>query len=75
MDDSIARNRAHWNADAERWVEAGRRRWATDEPFWGIWNLPESEIGLLPDVAGADVWRPGSFASVATWSSSATPTC
>jgi SAM-dependent methyltransferase len=55
VDDSIARNRAHWAADAERWAEPGRRDWERDEPCWGIWGLPESELGLLPDVAGADV--------------------
>ena len=68
MDDSIARNRAHWTANAERWVEAGRRNWASDEPSWGIWSLPESELGLLPDVAGADVVELGcGTAYVSAW--------
>ncbi len=68
MHDSIARNRAHWNADAERWVEAGRRRYARDEPCWGVWSLPESQLGLLPDVTDADVVELGcGTAYVSAW--------
>ncbi|MDQ3640096.1 MAG: class I SAM-dependent methyltransferase [Actinomycetota bacterium] len=68
MDDSIARNRAHWEADAQRWVEAGRRNWARDEPCWGIWGIPESQAGLLPDVGGADVVEVGcGTAYVSAW--------
>jgi len=68
MDDSIARNRALWEADAGRWVEPGRRRWARDEPCWGIWNIPESELRLVDDVAGADVVELGcGTAYVSAW--------
>ena len=68
MDDSIARNRAQWEAAAERWIEAGRRNWARDEPCWGLWGIPEAELGLLPDVAGADVVELGcGTAYVAAW--------
>jgi SAM-dependent methyltransferase len=52
--DHVAVNRAGWDADAPNWVERGRRSWASEEPFWGIWGNPESEVGLLPDVAGLD---------------------
>jgi SAM-dependent methyltransferase len=52
--DHVDINRAQWNADAPNWVERGRRSWAADEPFWGIWGNLESEVGLLPDVAGLD---------------------
>ncbi|MGI8810642.1 MAG: class I SAM-dependent methyltransferase [Acidimicrobiales bacterium] len=68
MDDSISRNRAHWEADAGRWVAAGRRRWARDEPCWGIWGIPEARLNLLPDVAGADVVELGcGTAYVSAW--------
>lgn len=68
MEDSIARNRAHWEADAGRWVEAGRRSWARDEPCWGIWGIPESQAGLLPDVAGTQVVELGcGTAYVSAW--------
>jgi len=47
-------NRASWDEDAPNWVARGRRSWASDEPFWGIWSNPESEVQLLPDVSGLD---------------------
>lgn len=55
MRDSIARNRATWNAMAHHWVGPGERSWATDEVTWGVFSLPEDEVGVLPDVAGRDV--------------------
>jgi SAM-dependent methyltransferase len=54
LSDHAARNREVWNADAENWVESGRRSWANPTPWWGMWEIPEEELGLLPDVAGLD---------------------
>jgi SAM-dependent methyltransferase len=42
-------NRRHWNEHASDWVEAGERHWAEAEPTWGIWGVPESELGMFPD--------------------------
>ncbi len=68
MDDAIERNRGHWDANAFRWVEPGRRRWARADPVWGIWNIPESELRLLDDVAGADAVELGcGTAYVSAW--------
>ena len=68
MDDSIGRNRAHWDADAPHWAEAGRRSWARAEPAWGIWSVPESELRLLDGVEGADVVELGcGTAYVSAW--------
>jgi SAM-dependent methyltransferase len=47
-------NRASWDEDAPNWVERGRQSWASEEPFWGIWRNPESEVQLLPDVSSLD---------------------
>ena len=55
MDDHVTRNRAIWDAQADQWVESGRRGWSRDAPSWGMWNIPEHELRLLPDVAGRDV--------------------
>src|SRR5436305_14070707 len=52
--DHVAVNRASWDEDAPNWVERGRRSWASEEPFWGIWGNPESELKVLPDVSGLD---------------------
>ena len=53
--DHVVVNRASWDEDAPNWVEAGRRNWALDEPTWGMWNIAESELRLLPGVSGLDV--------------------
>jgi SAM-dependent methyltransferase len=53
--DHVLANRASWDADADNWVERGRVLWASEEPRWGIWQVPESELRLLPDVRGLDV--------------------
>jgi ubiquinone/menaquinone biosynthesis C-methylase UbiE len=55
MSESIAGNRQHWNDMADHWVAPGRRSWSTDEVTWGVFGVPESEVGALPDVAGRDV--------------------
>jgi SAM-dependent methyltransferase len=53
--DHVQWNRAIWDGDAENWVERGRRSWAQTEPAWGTWHVPDSELRVLPDVAGRDV--------------------
>ena len=47
-------NRELWSGLAAQYVESARRDWASPEPSWGIWGIPEAEIGALPDVAGLD---------------------
>ena len=57
-DAHVTANRLSWNADAGNWVEAGRRAYAPERrrnPNWGCWGIPETEVGMLADVAGADV--------------------
>ena len=53
--DHVRRNRDAWNAYAPDYVDAGERNWAADEPSWGIWSVPESEVGMFPaELAGVD---------------------
>ena len=54
-DDHVAANRRSWDADADAWVDRGRRDWARDEIAWGVWHVPESDLLLLPDLDGLDV--------------------
>jgi SAM-dependent methyltransferase len=55
LPDYVQRNRASWDAVAQQYVEAGRRNWAADEPSWGIWGVPESQVRMLPaDLDGLD---------------------
>ena len=48
LPEHVARNRVHWNERAAEYVADGRRNWEADEPTWGIFGVPESEVGLLP---------------------------
>src|ERR687890_1153677 len=53
--DHVAQNRVAWDRMAADYVESGRRNWASDEVTWGIFDVPESRIGMLPpDLAGMD---------------------
>lgn len=52
----LAPNVASWQARHESELALARRAWAADEPSWGIYGNPESEVGLLPaSVEGLDV--------------------
>ena len=33
----------------------GASAWASPTPWWGIWEIPEEELRILPDVTGLDV--------------------
>ncbi|MCZ6894977.1 MAG: methyltransferase domain-containing protein [Gammaproteobacteria bacterium] len=33
---------------ASDWVSAGERSWKQEDPTWGIWAIPESQLKLLP---------------------------
>src|SRR4051812_44202204 len=45
----VERNRASWDKVASQYEATGRRNWATNEPSWGIFGVPESQVGMLPD--------------------------
>jgi SAM-dependent methyltransferase len=66
--DHLAQNRAVWSSWAADYVAPGRRDWERSEPAWGIWGVPESTLGVLPDVAGLDVVELGcGTAYVSAW--------
>jgi SAM-dependent methyltransferase len=48
LPEHVRRNRAQWEAWARDYEEPGRRNWASDEPSWGIFGVPESEVEILP---------------------------
>lgn len=55
LPEHVARNRAYWNDYAKEWVQSGHDDWAAEEPRWGIFRVPESQVGLLPaGLEGAD---------------------
>ena len=54
LPDHVRRNRAAWDEWAAEYVDRGRQSWESEEPSWGIWGIPESELHVLPDVSGLD---------------------
>jgi SAM-dependent methyltransferase len=55
LPEHVRRNRALWDRWADNYVAAGERGWASDAPKWGIWGVPESQVGMFPlDLAGKD---------------------
>jgi SAM-dependent methyltransferase len=66
--DHVARNREYWDAQAASYVGSGQRAWAQAEPTWGIWEVPEAELNVFPDVAGLDVIELGcGTAYISAW--------
>lgn len=66
MDDDARRNRAVWAGWAADFRADARRSWDAPEPHWGIWHVPERELGVLGDVAGKAVLELG--CGTAYWS-------
>jgi SAM-dependent methyltransferase len=67
--DYVEKNRVAWDRWALHYTATGRKAWTEKELRWGIWGVPESELGLLKSVsAGADVIELGcGTASVSSW--------
>lgn len=69
LPEHVARNRAHWDGQADWYAGPGAQRWMTDEVSWGIWSIPEADVGMLPDeLAGRDAIELGcGTAYVSAW--------
>jgi SAM-dependent methyltransferase len=65
----VLRNRALWDKNAVEYVGPGERAWARQEPTWGIWGVPESELHVFPpDLAGKDAIELGcGTAYISAW--------
>ncbi|MBJ7610302.1 MAG: class I SAM-dependent methyltransferase [Candidatus Dormibacteraeota bacterium] len=64
----VALNRAAWDVMASDYVDPGRRAWESDAPCWGTWQVPDSELHILPDVDGLDTIELGcGTAYVSAW--------
>jgi SAM-dependent methyltransferase len=52
----VSLNRRVWTAANEAYTDAvALDQWAETEVTWGVWQVPESELGALPPLAGKDV--------------------
>jgi SAM-dependent methyltransferase len=69
LPEHVRRNRAMWDDWAQKFAAAGERAWRQDNPTWGIWHVPESEVRMFPDdLAGKDVLELGcGTAYVSSW--------
>jgi SAM-dependent methyltransferase len=63
----VVGNREYWNDQAREYATWADRNWAS-EPTWGIWGIPEAEVGLITDIDGKSVLEDGcGTAYVSAW--------
>jgi SAM-dependent methyltransferase len=56
LPDYAVRNRKLWTRANKRYTAGhARESWAQEEIRWGTWDVPERDLGVLPDVRGLDV--------------------
>lgn len=69
LPEHVRRNRTLWDGWAAGYAEAGEQAWGEVEPSWGIWEVPEAEVGMLPrELAGCDAIELGcGTAYVSAW--------
>jgi SAM-dependent methyltransferase len=60
------RNRVYWDRTSDEYQERHKEFIRQPEPRWGVWQIPDSELGVLGDVTGKDVLELGCGA--AHWS-------
>jgi SAM-dependent methyltransferase len=67
--DHVARNRVLWTQTNAEYTDGAAERAWSDRPFtWGVFGVPETELGALGDVAGLDVIELGcGTAYLAAW--------
>jgi SAM-dependent methyltransferase len=46
--DYVAGNVAHWTSQAADQRQFGHRAWSRTDPAWGIFAVPDAELGVLP---------------------------
>jgi SAM-dependent methyltransferase len=66
LSEEARRNRAYWDRTSDAYQERHREFIRRPEPRWGVWQITESELNVLGDVAGKDVLELGCGA--AQWS-------
>ncbi|MHB8635134.1 MAG: class I SAM-dependent methyltransferase [Fimbriimonadaceae bacterium] len=47
----VLANRHYWSEMSDEWVEPGRKSWLSPTITWGIWGIPESEVGAFGDLS------------------------
>jgi len=66
--DDAAKNRALWTRSNAEYTDRKALAAWNEEPRWGIWRIPETELGVIGDVSGLDVVELGcGTAYVSAW--------
>jgi SAM-dependent methyltransferase len=47
LPDYVLQNREYWDDNAKNYVAPAERHWVQLEPTWGIWGVPEPDVGML----------------------------
>ena len=56
LSEDARRNREIWTKTNAEYTDArARDAWASEEIDWGVFGIPEAELGVIGDVAGKDV--------------------
>jgi SAM-dependent methyltransferase len=56
LPDHVLQNRSAWDHMADDYARRAPQAWSQDEPAWGEYNIPDTDIHALPaDVSGMDV--------------------
>jgi SAM-dependent methyltransferase len=68
MRDRDRRNRDFWNARSDTYQREHGDQLAAggDRLLWGVWSVPDADLGVLDDVAGSDVLEVGCGAANAS---------
>jgi SAM-dependent methyltransferase len=69
LPDYVKANRDHWTKNNAAYTDGNAEHaWNEPEISWGVWNIPESAVNVLPDVRGKDLVELGcGTAYVAAW--------
>src|SRR5688572_13457205 len=54
-----SKNRISWNRDSDAYQNAHGRALSEKALAWGVWRIPEADLGVLGDVKGRDVLELG----------------
>jgi SAM-dependent methyltransferase len=69
----VRKNRAHWNSTSDAY-QAEHGSALREEPLaWGVWRIPEAELGVLGELEGREVLELGCGA--AQWAAGLATTC
>src|SRR5262245_10499843 len=64
--DYLAQNRAMWDAQSVEYAAAARAAWSAT-PAWGIWHVPDHDLGLLDGFRGDAVELGCGTGYVSSW--------